>query len=190
MNDYQNAPACRLLATHCACCGRALLDSVSVELGIGPECRSHFRADLSPEQQKTANVLVFAAAIAAQQGKVQEVLALADRIENECLMGELAGRIRERFTNAVAKTERNADIIISLVGEKYLVNTPYRRAAKVDFIAAWRAIPGRYFDRARGVNVIPVSQKPALWDLLKKFFPGKYGKGPAGVFRVPVAAKV
>src|SRR3990172_2373124 len=126
-SNYTNSTACRLLATNCVVCGRALVAAVSVELGIGPECRSHFRADLSTEVQKAANVLVYEAAIAAQTGKVTEVLALADRIEKECLMGELAAKIRERFTQAVAKAERNADITIEVVGNMYRVQTPYRR---------------------------------------------------------------
>ena len=36
-NDYTQAPATLMLATNCVCCGRALVDAVSVELGIGPE---------------------------------------------------------------------------------------------------------------------------------------------------------
>lgn len=36
---YENAPATKLLATHCCCCARPLVDAKSVELGIGPECR-------------------------------------------------------------------------------------------------------------------------------------------------------
>jgi gamma-glutamylaminecyclotransferase len=42
MNGYENAPATRLLATSCACCGRALLDAISVEAGIGPDCREKY----------------------------------------------------------------------------------------------------------------------------------------------------
>ena len=37
--SYENAPATKMLATNCCCCGRPLVDSMSVELGIGPECR-------------------------------------------------------------------------------------------------------------------------------------------------------
>jgi hypothetical protein len=36
---YQNAPATTMLATHCAACGRPLLDAESVETGMGPDCR-------------------------------------------------------------------------------------------------------------------------------------------------------
>lgn len=39
MSTYENAPATKLLATNCACCGRALVDAVSVETGVGPDCR-------------------------------------------------------------------------------------------------------------------------------------------------------
>lgn len=37
--SYENAPATKMLATHCACCARPLVDAESVELGIGPDCR-------------------------------------------------------------------------------------------------------------------------------------------------------
>ena len=36
--SYENAPATQLIATHCACCGRPLVDAASVERGVGPEC--------------------------------------------------------------------------------------------------------------------------------------------------------
>lgn len=37
--SYESAPATKMLATHCACCARPLVDAVSVEAGVGPECR-------------------------------------------------------------------------------------------------------------------------------------------------------
>jgi hypothetical protein len=39
MSTYETAPATVALATRCICCGRPLLDAVSVETGVGPECR-------------------------------------------------------------------------------------------------------------------------------------------------------
>jgi hypothetical protein len=188
MSNYENSPACRMLATHCVVCGRALVDSVSVELGIGPECRSHFNGDLSPEMQKVANGLVYEAAIAAQQGKVPVVLALADRIERECLMGELAEKIRTRFTGTgVQKAERNPDITITEEGDMLVVRTPFRRKEGAAFIQAWQVIPGRRYDRARRVNIVPVSQAPALRELLRRFFMGKYVLGRKGLWRVSPA---
>lgn len=38
--DYTASAACQMLATHCACCGKPLVDSDSVETGVGPVCRN------------------------------------------------------------------------------------------------------------------------------------------------------
>jgi hypothetical protein len=40
--SYENDPATALLATDCAVCNRALRDAVSVEAGIGPDCRRKY----------------------------------------------------------------------------------------------------------------------------------------------------
>ena len=46
MSDgYTNAPATKLLATNCLACGRPLVDALSVERGVGPECASHFETE-------------------------------------------------------------------------------------------------------------------------------------------------
>lgn len=48
--SYLNAPATKLLATNCACCGRALVDAVSVERAVGPDCAEmHLRPEAQGE---------------------------------------------------------------------------------------------------------------------------------------------
>ncbi len=188
MNDYTQAPATRLLATNCVCCGRQLLDACSVELGIGPECRNGiFPEGVDECDRKLANEQVFQAALAAQTGKVQEVIDRANAIR-KLGFPELADKVAQRFVNGVERVERNADITICEENGNLIVTTPYRRGKADEFIAAWRAIPGRWFDRKRGANVVPVAAKAALWTLLRTYFPGKWGKGPKGAFRVPTAA--
>jgi hypothetical protein len=58
--SHENAPATKLLATNCACCGRALVDALSVETGIGPECRKRFAVDVVTDDaaRQIANVLI------------------------------------------------------------------------------------------------------------------------------------
>jgi hypothetical protein len=141
---------------------------------------------ISPDVQDAANKLVFLAAIAAQQGHIDEVMAKADAVQALGL-NVLADKIRRRFKGAFV---RQTDLQIVELGEFLRVKTPFRRGAKAEFIEAWRAVPGRRFDRATECNVIPKTSKVELWGLLCKFFPGKYGVGPKGVFRVPVAAEV
>ena len=193
MSDYQNSPACRLLATNCVCCGRPLVDACSVEMGIGPECRDGvFPEGCDEADRKVANEHVYRAALAAQAGKAQEVVELAGLIR-QLGFPELADKVEGRFKAGVeaivAGVGHKADIRIEEDGADLVVWTPYRRGEAQAFIAAWRAIPGRRFDVTRKANRVPAAAKPALWALLREFFPGKWGAGPKGAFRVPAKAK-
>jgi hypothetical protein len=179
--SYMNAPATKMLATHCVCCGRPLLDATSVEMGIGPECREGNDGGIDADIRKIANEHVFRAAIACQNGEIAKVLEFAGLIRTLGLTG-LADKVSRRFVNA----ERKADITITAEGEMLRVDTPFRRGAKDEFIAAWRKIPGRRW--MKDSNYVPVTEKAALFDLLKKFFGGKFAKGPKGVFRIPTPA--
>ena len=65
----------------------------------------------------------------------------------------------------------HVDITLILDGRVYAVYTPYNAKA----LLSWRAIPGRRFvrDQAdKGLNLVPISQKRALWALLGQFYPG------------------
>lgn len=176
---YTDAPATRMLATHCCCCGLPLVDAISVELGIGPICRQEETGGIAPDVQERCNALTYEAAIAAQAGLVDRVNAIADQIAALGLTN-LADKITSRFDDVARKVK----IRITPAGHDTLaVDTPYRRGDAEAFLAAWRAIPGRRF--RDGKNHVPVASKPQLWALLRKFFPGVYGEGPNGIFRVP-----
>jgi hypothetical protein len=183
MSSYENATATRMLNVHCVCCGRPLVDAVSVQTGMGPECREGWDGGVSDEVREKANALVFKAALAAQQGEISSVKALAEEIRALGL-GGLADKVGKRFRNA----DRYTEIVISVEGQDFRVETPFRRGAKDEFVAAWRKIPGRRFRDS--ANYVPVAQKKALWGLLRQFFGGKYGKGPKGLFRIPAPEPV
>ena len=79
--SYEDSKQCKLLATHCVCCGRPLVDACSVELGIGPECRNGiYPEDVDEADRKIANEHVFNAALASDRGSVEEVLEYADLV--------------------------------------------------------------------------------------------------------------
>ena len=182
-SGYEAAPATRMLASNCICCGRALVDATSVQLGIGPECRQGFDGGIADGVRKEANELVYRAAIAAQQGEISGVLEYANKIRALGL-DVLADKVARRFRNA----ERYTEIVITVDGGDYRVETPFRRGKKDEFIAAWRSIPGRrYRDEA---NYIPIAQGKALYGVLKQFFGGKVAKGPKGLFKIPEPALV
>lgn len=62
--------------------------------------------------------------------------------------------------------------------QAYVVRTPYVAAAK----QAWRNIPGRRWDKADKVNLIPPSSRKQLFALLREYFPGAIVLGPKGTF--------
>jgi hypothetical protein len=176
--SYLDALQTKLLATHCCVCGRPLCDSVSVTVGMGPDCRGEMLTGVDPETQRLANQLTWAAAIHAQKGNVVAVRTCAEAIRRIGLE-RLSDRILERFVDA----EERAVITVREEGDSLVVTTPYRRGMGEEFKQAWRAVPGRRWNGKE--NVVPRAQRAALWDLLGKFFPGKYGVGPQGAFRVP-----
>lgn len=180
MDTYKNASATKMLASNCAVCGRALVDAISVEMGIGPECRKDYDGGISEENRIQANKIVHDAAMAAGIGRISEVLEAADKVEAIGLT-VLANKMRRRFRNA----KRLAEIEIEKIpGGFYRVITPYRRKDSKAFVAAWRSVPGRRWEN--GSNIIPVSSKTALWTVLKEFFGGRYANGPKGTFRIPI----
>ena len=77
-----------------------------------------------------------------------------------------------------------AEVQIKIIEDKGMlrVETPFRRGAREGFVNAWRQIPGRRW--MFGANYVPMTQKAALHELLRTYFPNKYVKGPKGVFRL------
>jgi hypothetical protein len=188
--SYQDALSTKLLATHCVCCGLPLVDAKSVELGIGPECRSKsgITSDIDEDVRVKANELVYTASIEAQNGAVEKVLNISEEIRSLGL-GVLADKVARRFKKGAIKASVKADIEIDEDGDVLIVKTPYRRGDAKAFVDAWRNINGRRYDRENRCNRIPKSEREALWNLLREFFPNKWGRGPKGVFKVP-ASKV
>lgn len=86
--DFQhlNAPATKMLATNCACCGTPLVDTESVTKGVGPVCwKKHFRKEwkaLSEEVRTEANKLVWLAA--CHQGTIEALKVVPRLVELGC----------------------------------------------------------------------------------------------------------
>lgn len=164
---YENAPATRMLATHCAACGRPLVDSASVESGLGPDCRRKYGAKgLDDVTRAEANKLVYELAIAQTGTRALEVA-----VELRALgLVVLADRVLERC----------ADVRIEESGGELVVSAPYREEA----VVAWRRVPGRRWDRDAKAYRVPASSRRAVWELLIAHYPGAAGVGPKGVFQV------
>lgn len=173
---YESAPATKLLATYCAACSRPLLDSVSVEIGMGPDCRQRYFRVVPGENaanRTAANKLVFQIA----STRIQGVDTLA-AIEGIRLLGfhQLADKL----------TKRVARVTITIVGSRIILKAPYTFKS-VPILAH---VSGRIWDRAIKANTYPLTSKAALWVQLKLAFPGALAHGPSGFFTIGNGAKV
>jgi hypothetical protein len=171
--SYENAPATKMLATSCACCGRPLVDAKSVEVGIGPDCREKYGYDteVGSEERETANKLVYA--IAANPRSIDTLY----RCEALRALG---------FTRLAAIVEkRTAAICVTLTGGEMLVRAPYDPS----FVDTVRNIPGRRWHAQEKTWGVPTSQRGLLWKALLRHYAGALGIGPKGPFVVREAAQ-
>lgn len=198
MSNYENAPATRMVATACACCARPLVDARSVETGVGPECRRRHgfgEADAPAAWLDALAALAnvpaaayqseaFTAAVAAQDARaaanvlVYRIAAEQDGANVLAFVNALRALGFARLAARIA--DRVATIEITRADGRIEVATPYNP----DAVIAFRAVPGRRFDRARKVETFPAEADRAVLAALRKVFAGSVAKGPKGLFRV------
>ncbi len=165
MSDYENAPATKLLATHCIFCSRPLVDAESVEAGAGPTCRDrNGYGNMDPAVRKQANKIIHRIAADRYAPDVQTGLAELKFLG----LTSIADKIVEALA-PVKIEEKNGQL---------WVETPYLEASVVD----WRRIPQRIFDRETRRNVVPSERRLEVFALLKKHYPGVQALGPKGMF--------
>lgn len=202
--SYETAPATLLLATHCACCARPLVDATSVETGVGPECRKrHGYADAQGEPnweavlQATDDLVAIAelfpnglaAAEAAWRLGGLETRRVANLIVHRIATRQQGPDVL-RLTNALAAlgfaklaariAQRVALVRIELDAGEYLVRTPYTEEG----VCQLKSLPrtSRRWDRAEKAWRVCPGAKPLLFAALKRAFAGAIASGPRGLF--------
>lgn len=175
MNNYVNAPGTKMLASHCAVCGRPLLDAESVEKGIGPDCRKRYGYDVPADDaaRKEANGIVFQIAM-LQKGR--EAFDLCRKLFDLGWV-TLAQRILHRLTRIEIVEEPNG----------LTLRAPYQYQFSGDLRAK---LPKAAWHRQKKVWIIPApgnlpAAKLAVHACLVKHFPGQWATGPKGPFVVP-----
>lgn len=211
MSDYTAAPATILLATQCACCARPLLDAVSVETGVGPDCRKKHGFTQAQTEPNWTDVLY------ATDGIISVLEIFGEKVSLGTLNGEavdaawrLGGietrRVANVIVHRIAAEQDSAgvpDLInaVRALGFTKLADRIATRVAPVRIelqgnelvvtapysekgTAAFRRVPGRRWDRDAKVNRFPMSAKRDLFDALRDAFPGLVAAGPKGLFTI------
>jgi hypothetical protein len=166
--SYENAPATKLVATDCCVCGRPLVDSESVEAGIGPVCRTKYlMADsLTKTARKKANKLVYQAAALRSNGQPWDHL-----IPKLIALGAVnVARAVSRAKVEVA-VEENGD---------FFVTCPYNQT----FLGRTRGLSGRQWDRTGKRTKFAATAKADVWDAICEAYPQAVIDTPKGTFHV------
>lgn len=197
---YEDAKATKMLATHCAACGRPLVDASSVEYGVGPVCRKKYQYEdaLPITQEVTEKVEKTLSSVSDPdlQGKVSEAVSKDDsRKAANVLVHHIAkfqkgpesmGAIRLiRALGYEVLADRIEDrlkpeIIIEEDEDqgRIVVDSPYNKT----FVALVREIEDRKFDFETKTWSVPKKKKRDLWEALKAAYEGEVGMGDKGPF--------
>jgi Family of unknown function (DUF6011) len=170
--SYENAPATKMLATHCAACGRPLVDAVSIETGLGPICRDKYgyNTEVAETIRKLANTIVYTIALDPQGLKA---------LQNAEALREIGFPLL-----ADVITKRIATVRVLMVDGRLRLVTPYNE----NFLNAIRQIPGRQWHKEEKVWSFPLTARAAVQDALAGTFAGKLAIGPKGPFVIAKAA--
>lgn len=172
---YENAKATAMLATHCACCSKPLLDVQSVEIGMGPVCRKKYAVeDISEVAREEGNKLVYMIAKYQKGEQVDKAVARLKELGFSKLVERINKRLRKRPS---VKIDYNKD---RMQLKAYIPVDMWQ-----NWIAALRQVPGRKYEGS-GLNSFPISRKREVYQLLCEFLPGKAGVGPKGDFIIPI----
>jgi hypothetical protein len=191
--SYENAPATVLLATACACCGRPLVDAVSVETGMGPHCRkAHGYAKPEVEVDLLAVAAELAAALPpelyvatvegcadARQAANRLVHRAAVEQSGPVFVACVVGIAALGFTHlAKIMTLREKGIVVRREQHAFLVFSPF----SPDFVARAKKIGGKWTPKPTKAWAIPLSRRGELWGVLKASYPaGTPVSGEKGV---------
>jgi hypothetical protein len=187
--SYENAPATGLVATHCACCGRPLLDADSLKLGVGPVCAA---------KTGLTKPLLFPNWTAAKEVLGEEEYAELEIDKRRPIANdhEVARFVANRLVYRVAADPtgpRTASRVLALhalgydeiaekiasrlgavrvreEGESFVVEAPLSEK----FIAEMRRVPGSRWVGERRARLVPMASKRSLWSAIRAAFPGAF----------------
>lgn len=190
--SYLESPVVPVVATRCACCNQPLVDSVSVELGIGPVCRRKYgmtKPETDPDWDtflvhldmlQEAGYTMTADAVSYLQNRNTQMVinalaywAAVHAGEKEAALAAQAIHALgyHRFAAKIAENAGQAPVYGRISeggeGDYVLVFTPFCRAA----VADWRAIPSRRWDAKEKANRVHGQDLPLVRELVAKHFP-------------------
>ena len=197
------------VCTQCAHCALKLTDSDSIQFGMGPICRKRggFNGDPagpSDENQALIDLAEFPELmqLVADRYKPKGARQMMNFLVRICSLNRRSP-VHAACTDAIESLGYTQ--LASVLRESIKVIEISEHKADPNFFVVWvkksewswgwtnglRALPGArrptYGSGVKG-TLVPKTQKPALWALMKQFYGGFYAKTPKGCIKINPAA--
>lgn len=183
MTTYENAPATKLVATHCAMCSRPLVDADSLEKGIGPVCAKRTDYGHPTNEPDTVRAVTALAGTGvtvdladAHKACNQLVYLIAADPKNAnvpalCAAIEALGYVK--VARVIAKRLAPAYVTVKTEGTSFVVKLTVAFGSPVfdSVVTAFRKVPGGAYNKANKSNSFPLTSKGDLWTALKSALP-------------------
>lgn len=185
---YEDAAATKILATKCACCGRPLVDSKSVETGVGPICRKKYgySAEVPENVRSLANKIIHRLACDVSQGTVNG--ATMEAVEQLQALG--FDKIAMIFKYRAVQIS----IAVDEDGARYLLRAPYDETGSFNYDSWTRTrvgvkVPAAFAPTKRKVFHWSYAKdeyaRKRIFDALVKHYEGQMALAPDGtVFKI------
>lgn len=174
--SYTQTPAAKLLFVRCSICERPLLDSLSVESGIGPICRAMVGYDptaLPQKKREEANRIVARIPTEFDDGK-----ALIKDLNRLWEFGfdKLAQRLADRLV------ARRHTVRVTTDGDFFFLSVPYNPVFNETLKSTVRALGGRALWNPHSKKwEVPIRARIALEAVMEQYFASALWCGPFGV---------
>jgi hypothetical protein len=129
---YENATATKFLATHCACCGKALVDADSVQAGVGPDCRAMHGRDVPTRPADWFAVRTILANFGAELGAPEALITA----ETEAVAHAVANVLVHRFAANFRTARWIPDALHALGYDKLAARCAKRARVKLGAVTA------------------------------------------------------
>lgn len=176
--NYESAPSTKMLATHCAVCGRPLVDALSVEIGMGPDCRKKYGKEfegVTNDARRVANKAVHRLAVWRHLMKAN----IATLDDSRAALSDIA-LVQQVGLSNLARTLENRLCSIRIEdrgADAMTMRTPY-----VDEFgrSMWRC-EARWNAEEKAWS-FPRARRRDVYEALRRTFPRALGLGPSGAF--------